>query len=289
MENKNSYFIAGLFFCLVVGFIGIFLLFMQGYNSKETRDYYIVTKELPNGIKKDGEVRFIGVPVGHIRDIYFSDPHSATIEIWLSIDDNLPIKTDSQAIVERSGISGIAHINITKGSDTARIFNKNERAQISLGEGLLDKIGSRTANLTESLDKIASKIDEALRQENLDKLLNSINKINLLMNVIASDKNLDKIDEIIDNLYIVSQDLKSANLDRLAANLDKSISDINTAWNNIDERINSGQIDFKTMLAPTIKSAQQSIDELNDLAEQIKNNLNNLEDNPYEFFFKSRD
>ena len=109
------------------------------------------------------------------------------------------------------------------------------------------------------------------------------------MNVIASDKNLDRIDEIIDNLYIVSQDLKSANLDRLAANLDKSISDINTAWNNIDERINSGQIDFKTMLAPTIKSAQQSIDELNDLAEQIKNNLNNLEDNPYEFFFKSRD
>lgn len=289
MENKNSYFIAGLFFCLVVGFIGIFLLFMQGYNSKETRDYYIVTKELPNGIKKDGEVRFIGVPVGHIRDIYFSDPHSATIEIWLSIDDNLPIKTDSQAIVERSGISGIAHINITKGSDTARIFNKNERAQISLGEGLLDKIGSRTANLTESLDKIASKIDEALRQENLDKLLNSINKINSLMNVIASDKNLDKIDDIIDNLYIVSQDLKSANLDRLAANLDKSISDINTAWNNIDERINSGQIDFKTMLSPTIKSAQQSIDELNDLAEQIKNNLNNLEDNPYEFFFKSRD
>lgn len=289
MENKNSYFIAGLFFCLVVGFIGIFLLFMQGYNSKETRDYYIVTKELPNGIKKDGEVRFIGVPVGHIRDIYFSDPRSATIEIWLSIDDNLPIKTDSQAIVERSGISGIAHINITKGSDTARVFNKNERAQISLGEGLLDKIGSRTANLTESLDKIASKIDEALRQENLDKLINSINKINSLMNVIASDKNLDKIDGIIDNLHVVSQDLNRADLDKLVANLDKAINNINTAWNNIDERINSGQIDFKTMLAPTINSAQQSIDELNDLAEQIKNNLNNLEDNPYEFFFKNRD
>lgn len=289
MENKNSYFIAGLFFCLVVGFIGIFLLFMQGYNSKETRDYYIVTKELPNGIKKDGEVRFIGVPVGHIRDIYFSDPRSATIEIWLSIDDNLPIKTDSQAIVERSGISGIAHINITKGSDTARVFNKNERAQISLGEGLLDKIGSRTANLTESLDKIASKIDEALRQENLDKLINSINKINSLMNVIASDKNLDKIDGIIDNLHVVSQDLNRADLDKLAANLDKAINNINTAWNNIDKRINSGQIDFKTMLAPTINSAQQSIDKLNDLAEQIKNNLNNLEDNPYEFFFKNRD
>ena len=289
MENKNSYFIAGLFFCLVVGFIGIFLLFMQGYNSKETRDYYIVTKELPNGIKKDGEVRFIGVPVGHIRDIYFSDPRSATIEIWLSIDDNLPIKTDSQAIVERSGISGIAHINITKGSDTARVFNKNERAQISLGEGLLDKIGSRTANLTVSLDKIASKIDEALRQENLDKLINSINKINSLMNVIASDKNLYKIDGIIDNLHVVSQDLNRADLDKLAANLDKAINNINTAWNNIDKRINSGQIDFKTMLAPTINSAQQSIDELNDLAEQIKNNLNNLEDNPYEFFFKNRD
>lgn len=289
MENKNSYFIAGLFFCLVVGFIGIFLLFMQGYNSKETRDYYIVTKELPNGIKKDGEVRFIGVPVGHIRDIYFSDPHSATIEIWLSIDDNLPIKTDSQAIVERSGISGIAHINITKGSDTARIFNKNERAQISLGEGLLDKIGSRTANLAVSLDKIANKIDLVLKDENLDKLLNSIDRLNAFMNTIASDDNLIKINEFISNSHSITQDIKSANLAQVIANLDKTIDDIDVAWNNIDKRIKDGQIDFKSMLSPTLNSAQQSIDNLNDLLLQIKNNLNNLEDNPYEFFFKSRD
>lgn len=289
MENRNSYFIAGLFFCLAVGFIGLFLLFMQGYNSKNTRDYYIVTKELPNGIKKDGEVRFIGVPVGHIRDIYFSDPNSATIEIWLSVDDNLPIKTDSQAIVERSGISGIAHINITKGSDTARTFSKKERAEISLGEGLLDKIGSRTANLTESLDKIASKIDGALRQENLDKLLNSINKLNSLMNIIASDENLVKINGTIANLHAITQDLNGANLGALLVNLDKTITNINTAWNNIDEHIKDGQIDFKTMLAPTLSSAQHSLDELNDLAEQLRNNLNNLEDNPYEFFFKNRD
>lgn len=289
MENKNSYFIAGLFFCLVVGFIGLFLLFMQGYNSKETRDYYIVTKELPNGVKKDTEVRFIGIPIGHVKDIYFSDPSSATIEICLSVDANLPIKVDSQAIVERSGISGIAHINITKGSDSARIFNKNERAQISLGEGLLDKIGSRTANLAVSLDKIANKIDLVLKDENLDKLLNSIDRLNAFMNTIASDDNLIKINEFISNSHSITQDIKSANLAQVIANLDKTINDIDVAWNNIDKRIQDGQIDFKSMLSPTLNSAQQSIDNLNDLLLQIKNNLNNLEDNPYEFFFKNRE
>ncbi|MBE6429264.1 MULTISPECIES: MlaD family protein [Campylobacter] len=289
MENKNSYFIAGLFFCLVVGFIGLFLLFMQGYNSKDKRDYYILTKELPNGVKKDTEVRFIGVPIGHVKDIYFSDPSSATIEICLSVDANLPIKVDSQAIVERSGISGIAHINITKGSDSARIFNKNERAQISLGEGLLDKIGSRTANLAVSLDKIANKIDLVLKDENLDKLLNSIDRLNAFMNTIASDDNLIKINEFISNLHSITQDIKSANLAQVLANLDKTINDIDVAWNNIDKRIQDGQIDFKSMLSPTLNSAQQSIDNLNDLLLQIKNNLNNLEDNPYEFFFKNRE
>lgn len=289
MENKNSYFIAGLFFCLVVGFIGLFLLFMQGYNSKDKRDYYILTKELPNGVKKDTEVRFIGVPIGHVKDIYFSDPSSATIEICLSVDANLPIKVDSQAIVERSGISGIAHINITKGSDTARIFNKNERAQISLGEGLLDKIGSRTANLAVSLDKIANKIDLVLKDENLDKLLNSIDRLNAFMNTIASDDNLIKINEFISNSHSITQDIKNANLAQVIANLDKIINDIDVAWNNIDKRIQDGQIDFKSMLSPTLNSAQQSIDNLNDLLLQIKNNLNNLEDNPYEFFFKNRE
>ncbi len=289
MENKNSYFIAGLFFCLVVGFIGLFLLFMQGYNSKDKRDYYILTKELPNGVKKDTEVRFIGVPIGHVKDIYFSDPSSATIEICLSVDANLPIKVDSQAIVERSGISGIAHINITKGSDSARIFNKNERAQISLGEGLLDKIGSRTANLAVSLDKIANKIDLVLKDENLDKLLNSIDRLNAFMNTIASDDNLIKINEFISNSHFIIQDIKSANLAQVISNLDKTINDIDVAWNNIDKRIQDGQIDFKSMLSPTLNSAQQSIDNLNDLLLQIKNNLNNLEDNPYEFFFKNRE
>lgn len=288
MENKNSYFIAGLFFCLVLGFIGVFLLFMQGYDNKASRDYYIVTKELPNGIKKDSEVRFIGVPVGYVKDIYFQDPKLAIIEIRLSLSDDLPIKTDSKAIVERSGISGIAHINITKGSDEAMVFDKKERAQIEIGEGLLDKIGTKTANLAESLDRIANKIDVSLKQENLDKLVNSIDRLNSLMSVIGSSENLGKIDNIISNIDMITYDLNSANLPKVINNLDKTISNIDATWVNIDNRIKDGQIDFKSILNPTLNATIESIENLNDLLTQIKNNLNNLEDNPYEFLFKNR-
>ena len=102
-------------------------------------------------------------------------------------------------------------------------------------------------------------------------------------------KGRTKINEFISNSHSITQDIKSANLAQVIANLDKTINDIDVAWNNIDKRIQDGQIDFKSMLSPTLNSAQQSIDNLNDLLLQIKNNLNNLEDNPYEFFFKSRD
>ncbi|MEE3777345.1 MlaD family protein [Campylobacter sp. CX2-4080-23] len=289
MENRNSYFIVGLFFCLVVGFMGVFLLFMQGHNGKDMRDYYIVTKELPNGIKKDSEVRFIGVPVGYVKDIYFSNPSLATIEIWLSVDDNLPIKIDSKAIVERSGISGIAHINITKGSDEVRVFDKKERAELMMGEGLLDKIGSKTANLTDSLDRIANKIDISLKQENIDKLINSIDRLNSLMNVIASYENLEKIDNIISNINGITSDLNGANLQNVILNLDKTINSVGGTWASIDSRVKDGQMDFKSIVAPTLNLATDSISQLNDLLIQIKNNLNNLEDNPYEFFFKNRD
>lgn len=288
MENKNSYFISGLFFCLVLGFIGVFLLFMQGYDNRDLRDYYIVTKELPNGLKKDSEVRFVGVPAGYVKDIYFKDPSLAIIEIRLSLSDDLPIKTDSKAIVERSGISGIAHINITKGSDKAMVFDKKERPQIEIGEGLLDKIGTKTAHLTDSLDKIANKINITLNQENLDKLINSIDRLNSLMSVIGNSENLGKIDSIISNIDMIIYDLNRANLPKIINNLDKTISNIDATWVNIDNRIKDGQIDFKSILNPTLNSAMESIENLNDLLTQIKNNLNNLEDNPYEFFFKNR-
>ena len=152
----------------------------------------------------------------------------------------------------------------------------------------MDKIGTKTAHLTDSLDKIANKINITLNQENLDKLINSIDRLNSLMSVIGNSENLGKIDSIISNIDMIIYDLNRANLPKVINNLDKTISNIDATWVNIDNRIKDGQIDFKSILNPTLNSTMESIENLNDLLTQIKNNLNNLEDNPYEFFFKNR-
>lgn len=292
MESKNSYFIAGLFFCVAFVCIAVFVLFMNISGKKdENRDYYIQTKELPRGVKKDTQVMFLGVPAGFVEKVYFSDQKSATIEIKMSIKKDLPISKDSTATVEIQGISGLSNINITKGSGV--LFDPNEKAIIKMGEGLLDKIGSSAKNIGDRLEHNLKKIDDILNEENAKKLSVAVQNIGDFANKIANEKNANNVNEILSNLVQASQNMKkidfnelSKSLNTLLANTNQTILGFNKLQDNLNKKIELGEYDFKQTLSTPIDNLNQTLLDLKTLINEINNALFRLEDNPYEFFFK---
>ncbi|QQF51316.1 MlaD family protein [Campylobacter fetus] len=297
MENKNSYFIAGLFFCIVLAMLTFFVLYMNiKGNEGETRYYYIETKELPNGIKNDSQVRFIGVPAGIVKDIYFSDPKSATIEIKMSLKKDLPIKQDSVAVVEVQGISGIAYINISKGSDSAEVFSPNDKPIIKMGQGLLAKIGDSAINLGSRIDASLSKIDRALSDENLNNLSNSIASLNTILSNLAkvfNEQNSNNINKLLENSVTISNRVSAIKFEELNKNAadflniaKKSAKSFEDTQTLLMSKLSSGEYDFKSFLTPTLSATNDTLLQLDSLIMELKNTLFRLEDNPYEFFFK---
>lgn len=294
MESKSSYFIAGAFFCIVMIFVVVFLLFMnKNGNADEYRSYYIQTKELPNGIKKDAQVRFIGVPAGIVKDIYFSDPKTATIEIKLSIKKDLPIKKDSVAVVEIQGISGIASINISKGSPEARTFATDEKPVIFMEQGLLAKIGDNAVNVSHRLNLTLSKFGELLSDENIKALSQTLDSINKFSSFLNSKENLEHIETILSSTNKTASALSKIKFEELANQLNAFLVDANRQAKLLEQtqilltkKIESGEYDFKSIISPTLQNTNDTLSELNGLIAEIQNTLFRLEDNPYEFFFK---
>lgn len=297
MENKINYTLIGLFFVIVVFIAAGFIWWMISYgnNKNEYRAYYILTNDLPSGIKKDSTVKFIGVDAGIVKDIRFANPKDAQIEIELWVAKGLPVKKDSTVVAEIQGITGISYLNIQRGSQNSSLFSDSEKPYITLEESLFQKIGGKASSLTENIDRTLANINKVLNEENTKKIssiLKSIDELAANLNNISANTDINGSLENLNNTLLEFQ--------ILAKNGSKTLENINSFSNNfsnlaiklenlqriMEEKIKSGEYDIKDILSSFSQEAITTFLEFQKTLKEFRQTLFRLEDRPYEFFFK---
>ena len=292
MENRNSYTIVGVFFILCLLFFGLFAwwLSIKGDPNSQYKEYFVIAKELPNGVKDGTAVRFSGITAGFVKSINFVE-NSDDIEITLNVKENMPVKKDSIAKVEVQGISGIAVINITKGYGER--FKHNERAQLGFDAGLFSKIGTQAETAAESINAILQKTNMALTEENLQKFSDFMSTLDNFSKTIGSKENLENINQILSRANSIMAKIDD-NSNGLLQNTNKLISDIDKLALSVSSTAKAFEISNKKGDYNLNKILTPTMDELNDVLVELKRSLvdfkdsvNRLENSPFEFFFNS--
>lgn len=289
MENRSSYTIVGAFFILcVLAVCGFFIWMTTKTDARATyRSYYIHTKELPNGLKEDAQVKFIGVPAGIVKSIGFYDVNKGIIEIELSLKSKFPVSTDSKAEIQTQGISGVTSINITKG--TGKAFGSDVlKPVIAIKEGLLDKISSKAETITDRIDETLKKINSVLSKENLDKFNNTVASIEEFSKLLKDPERFKKIDNLIASLdnITASIDKNKSKFIKLLETSTKTINSFNATQNLIKERIQRGDYNIREIVSPTLLETKKTLVEFNRVLRELEGSLMRLEDDPYDFFFR---
>ncbi len=70
-----------------------------------------------SGLRKGGSVNFAGIRVGEVVSLKLDHPRR--VVALAMIDGNTPVKSDTQVGLEFQGLTGIAAISFTGGSDEA--------------------------------------------------------------------------------------------------------------------------------------------------------------------------
>jgi len=78
--------------------------------------YKIIFDGSVSGLSASGPVQYNGLPVGKVTDLYLMERNPNKVIAVIEVDARTPVKEDSVAQLELSGLTGVAFIQLTGGS-----------------------------------------------------------------------------------------------------------------------------------------------------------------------------
>ena len=113
----------GLFLLTSGSILIIVLAIVTGTKLFEKRDLYFVRYQdvSVSGLEKGAQVKYHGVRVGRVEDIYIDPDQIETVIVTLALDHNTPIKSDVKAVASSLSLTGIKIIEITGGTSEAEL------------------------------------------------------------------------------------------------------------------------------------------------------------------------
>ena len=178
METRANYVLIGIFALLgFLGVLGFFLAFGKFQLDRQFA-YYDVRFDAVSGLSRAADVRFAGLLVGQVVDVRLSPDGDGTVMVRLEVYRDTPVRADSVATVDSSGITGVSFVAISTGTQAAPLIN--DRADVPELEAGRSTIQSLTEGapriLAETLD-VLEQVNRLLGEENQTKVSNILTNV----------------------------------------------------------------------------------------------------------------
>ncbi|WP_240008235.1 MlaD family protein [Pseudaquidulcibacter saccharophilus] len=181
METKANFVLIGAFTILSLVLAAIFTVWIANTGFDQQYGEYDVSFRGPvRGLEIGSEVRFNGIKVGEVSKLSLDKTNPSNVIARIRITSETPVKTDSVAQLEPSGITGLSYIQILAGGENSPPLVRLKGQERPL-------IASRPGQLDRFLEGGEGVLDNALE---------TVVRLNRLLN----DKNLKSFSETLKNL-----------------------------------------------------------------------------------------
>jgi phospholipid/cholesterol/gamma-HCH transport system substrate-binding protein len=292
MESKVNYAAVGVF-VLVLGaaFIAVVLWLAVGLDSqKHYRLYRAIVNESVAGLNLNAPVKYLGVDVGKVRDIKLDPTSPQQVQLVFAIEQDTPIKTDTEAVLKTQGLTGIAYVELSGGSPNAPPLVAKETGELpvirtkpSLSARLENVLGSVLADL----NRTATNFNALLNDENRAAFTKILADTSAVMGNLAAQKKA--INSSIANASITADNAAraSAHLDPLLNRIGQSADAIGKmaneaalASNNANKTIDELNVGVRQLTGDTLPEMNQLLRELNALSTSLKRLSDQTQQNP---------
>ena len=213
--RASNLMIGTLTLALIAGSLGSWLGYQKFVSAKQKVPFRVIFEGSASGLGKGGSVNFAGIRVGEVVSLKLDHPRR--VVALAMIDGNTPVKSDTQVGLEFQGLTGIAAISFTGGSDEAPppkkgpdgiaeliadadgTLNTQEKIRVALRnvdraisdnevavKDTLRNFETFTASLSSDGEKITSII--ATAEGSIDAVDGALNKTRDFLGSLASDK-----------------------------------------------------------------------------------------------------
>ena len=180
--------ISSVLLLILVGFFTARRLF------ERTDVYYVAYRDVSvSGLETGSPVKYLGINVGSITDIYIDPDDINQIIVRLSLKQGTPIKEDATADIIAMGITGLKTIEIRGGSPEADFLE--EEMFIQQGTSLVEDISGRAEVIAFKVEEVLNNLLEFTKQENLENISGAVDQVSVLAE--NANKSFAMVNDII--------------------------------------------------------------------------------------------
>lgn len=221
MEEKVNFAVVGVFvLVLSAAFIGGILWLSSGKSYRTSYDIYrIYMTESVAGLNQNAPVRYRGVVVGRVQKIALAPGNVEQVQVTLAIERGTPVKTDTEAILQTQGLTGIAYVELQGGSRDAPalqaqagepypVIETGPSLRLRLEDSLVDaaRVLKNAAHFSEELPQLSQRIHRSA--EIFDKMSNDLARAGSSASVKFTGETLPEVRQLVMELREVTASLR---------------------------------------------------------------------------------
>lgn len=209
METRASYALVGAFVLALLAGLAGFTVWLFGGADDDTQLYDIVFTGSVTGLQEGGQVRYRGVPVGTVMDIWIEPDDTGRVVVTAEIEENAPIREDTVASLELLGVTGIAYVQLSEAEGPVEEpppVAGTERPVIPAVPSALEQVFESTPELLARAVEVGARLTEVLDDANLDALGGTLRNLEAITAALAG--RADGIGAVVEESAEAAEELR---------------------------------------------------------------------------------
>jgi phospholipid/cholesterol/gamma-HCH transport system substrate-binding protein len=310
VEPKVNYILVGSFLVILgaAALIGVLWMGKMDYRGVYDR-YEAYFRESVAGLSVDSTVKYRGVDVGRVKNIVLNPDNPEEVRLTLDIARGTPIKTDTVAVLQTQGLTGLATINLAGGSREAPplvALEGQDYPVIKTGpspsffrsdEAISRLLSDQTLpDLLANLDSLAKGASDTLDEENRAALKRTLKDLSEVVHSVAAHKeeieaSLKGAAKSADNLAKLTASLNEqvpvllARINKSAAGLSAMTEELEHTSKTVRSVVNDNRQELEHFTRQTLPETGLLVTELRQLAGGLARVAQDLEREPNALVF----
>ena len=285
METKARFAVVGIFISVfsLLGLVILLWIVGGGLHHKKFDIYVVKTDQSVGGLHRDSNVLYKGVSVGKVTSITIDKNNPQFIKIFIKVEKDLPVKTDTRAKISSNGITGISYVNLIGGSKEAPMLKKVSKKQYPIIKTVpttLEKLSVSAGKVMHNMNKFLNRLNgvfnpqsEKYMRQTIKNLYTTTKKIDTLT------ENLNKSENSLNRLLLNGSGLIKR-LDNNSEQLNMLIGSLNRLSKNTNSLINQNKKNINLFTKRGLENLNSLFVELKYTTEQFRGFIMELKQNP---------
>lgn len=200
MEPEARYTLVGVVVLALAIGIALGAMWLKHSSSEEDIERYsiIFKKHLLSGLQNDSDVTMRGIRIGKVESVRILPRSDEGVRVVIAIMRDTPVKADSQAVIRRNILTGLASVDIIPGSVASpppyKVDDIGGYAEIPEGNASIDQLANTIPGAIDNFNDAISRVSTFLSEENQQYVTGILSDVKVITGSIAQsakDKSVD--------------------------------------------------------------------------------------------------